>query len=347
MNKTVISFIEIVTPQNTYRLCASGQDVILNGVIYDSVDFTLKDISSKSGQDKKGTEGFTLVLPLSHPLAKELKVSGSNYTATGTFQLAAVTPGSSNYGVTPFISFTGYLISTSAGVHEILLGFGTLRGKLKEEGLPLAYSNFCSNSLHDNNCKATKIAVKYNLMEVSNSQGTDMSLLTCEGQVVDKQFLVNILNTATYPAPDSSYLQLAVIANPTLQPLLAESIHPLSPSFNFLGGFAGLVDDINDGKVISMQLTESAIVNGYVSYLTTGGVMGRSQILSVNQSSPTEFHLVVSPAPVDISTTSIEVYMGCDLLFETCQNAFSNTTRFGGFPFFTGKENPFTGSYLD
>jgi hypothetical protein len=43
----------------------------------------------------------------------------------------------------------------------------------------------------------------------------------------------------------------------------------------------------------------------------------------------------------------VSLYRGCDLTFKTCHDRFNNTENYGGFPFFTGKENPFTDTALD
>ena len=42
-----------------------------------------------------------------------------------------------------------------------------------------------------------------------------------------------------------------------------------------------------------------------------------------------------------------KLHKGCDLTFTTCHDRFSNTANFGGFPFFTGTDNPFSNEVLN
>jgi len=50
---------------------------------------------------------------------------------------------------------------------------------------------------------------------------------------------------------------------------------------------------------------------------------------------------------VDLQNGVAILYKGCDLTFTTCKTRFNNTENFGGFPFFTGSENPFNNHVLD
>jgi len=326
---TLLPFLEIVTQNATYKVVASGKEVNWQGSVWSPLDITVKDMSLKSSGSKDKNDGYSLLVPLDSQLARDIREEEDQNEITAMFHFAEVDPTQPVNSSPAFFQYPAFLNGTTVSNHELLVGFTGLRSRLQSESLSLSFSNVCPHSVYKEGCEAIKTVFHVPVISVIPTAGTDMALLSLSTSLLDTVTTVNTTSGAVVSSPVNA---TATVHNGTA----------------FIYGKC-IMDGSTSTATVPITATKEALLQGTASWLSPEGITMHSRILYVDDPLVTNRNgIVVSPAPDPaIAGGIVDVTLGCDLSFKTCANAFSNAPRFGGFPFFIGKENPFKGSYLD